>query len=598
MSLRTQRIILVSLLLLTAALSFAGCFIIFNWYAHAEEGGLFISWDRSGPQRDFLVALTLVISAIASASRQVRIAILGVIFAIGAYLLWALRVKPEWLPDPSRLSQHLTFFHVHFPGSHWWHPVILSLLCLLLIWAVLLAFDKAAAVGGAVALDRAAESRRGRIALAATLGWAVGVAIFFSRYPVTGLAPWPMRPAPSVSFEERLLTKVPAWRWYGTSLLDDFGPYYFLPAEMLIWISRDGRKAAYVGRGPGLSGKRYVVVGKDRGPAFDWIDSITFSPDGSAMGYLAREGKRSFAVVGGRKGPDFDYVHSLTFSQDGRRFAYVGRRSGKDHAVLDGQIGPEFDFNSVSFHPFRCDGKWEYQAQRDSRYFKLVEGEAPVECPKGPCFTFFSADCSLSAELRYLGEKESIVFAGKTIDCEECRFPRFTPDGKLAYIHGPPSHHSLVIDGKAGEGFSGEIEPPVFSRDGNTFAYQVTGYPTSLVVVGTRKGPGFDHISGLAISNDGKTVAYSAAEKRCAFVMVNDRKGPEYDWVTGPLISPDGTKVAYRAWQGYREFIVVNDREGEKFNWVSDPVFSPDGTKLAFAASQGREIWWKVVPIP
>jgi Tol biopolymer transport system component len=192
------------------------------------------------------------------------------------------------------------------------------------------------------------------------------------------------------------------------------------------------------------------------------------------------------------------------------------------------------------------------------------------------------------------------VLHGRTIKILEGQRPRFSPDGRLTYVHGLPSHHSLVIDGKAGEEFSylNEIEPPVFSRDGSTFAYQVVAYPKSLVVVGTKKGPAFEHIPYLQVSNDGKTVAYSVFDKGSAFVMVNDHKGPEYDWVGAPVISPDGTKVACRAWQGYREFIVVNDRKGETFNWVSDPVFSPDGIKLAYAASKGREIWWKVVNIP
>ena len=40
----------------------------------------------------------------------------------------------------------------------------------------------------------------------------------------------------------------------------------------------------------------------------------SFSPDGSEMGHLAREGNRRFAVVGSKKGPDFDEVQNLMFS--------------------------------------------------------------------------------------------------------------------------------------------------------------------------------------------------------------------------------------------------------------------------------------------
>lgn len=685
MSHRTQRNTLISLLLLTAALSFAGCLIDHIEFARASRAfGTLCRWDYSVPSRDFRVAVALLIGAVALVSRRgtklllipasvlagvlslpaiaglfldperemrwflevllslvlcagalywlqkerrERIALLGVVYALSDYLLWALMEKPDRFRYPSRDSEPLTFFFDHFAQSRAWHPVVLALLFLLLVWVVKQALDEAAARRGTTVLDAASGVRRRGIVLAATVAWTFAVAVFVSRHPITGLVMVMTRVAPNASFDERLLTKVSFWKWYTTPLRDYFSVRN-VPDGARIWLSPDRRKAVYISRDvtPGAS-KQCVMAGDEKGPRFDQVSAITFSPDGSQMGYLARQGKQWFAVVGGRKGPAFEQVRYLTFSRDGRHHAYVAKRNRKEFVVADGQIGPEFDL--VFFPHFRCDGKWEYEAERDGRRFKLVEGAPSARCPGYPCGTYFSADCSSSAEVKYLGEKKVIVFAGKagpefehlsffrfspdgskvaygvsmdhglqvvlhgkTIESFQGQVPEFSPDGRLTYWTGG----ALVVDGKAGEVFSG-VESPLFSRDGKVFAYRAEVGTRYLVVVGPKKGPTFDRIPHLAISNDGKTVAYTAFQAGRAFVMVNDRKGPEYDWLGGPVINPDGTHVAYRAWRRYREFVVVNHREGPQFDWVSDPVFSPDGTKVAYAARQGREFWWKVMDV-
>ena len=507
-----------------------------------------ILWDHTGPNRDFLVAFTLVLSAIESAFRRSRNALFAQLFAIGTYLLWALR-HADWVGDPlylSRLSQHLTFLSVHFPGSHWWHAAILPLLLLLLIWTIKQAWDERIASRDARSRQPSTEVRSGRIFLLATGAWVFAVTVFFIRFPVAGLAPWPIRPAPKVSFQERLLTKVSAWAWYSTSLVDDLSPRSLLPYA-LVRISPDGTRAAYIARKLGLSHEEAVVLSDDRGPQYQFIYSMEFSPDGSSLGYLARTGMRSFAVVNGKKGPDFDAVESLVFSPDGRRSAYVGTASRKVQAVINGQIGPAFD--SISGLHFRCDGYCIYEAFQGRDNFDVIEGQEPVSVPVHLGENIFDKDCPTLADVRYTENGKSASFAGG------------------------------------------------LSREVSANAYVVRGPVTSQVVVGGKRGPSFDRIPYFEVSDNGKTVVYSVFDKRRSFVMVNDHKGTEYDWVGRPVISPDGTTVAFRVWNRYREFIAVNNREGTEFNWVSDPIFSPDGAKLAFAASKGREIWWKVLEV-
>jgi hypothetical protein len=52
------------------------------------------------------------------------------------------------------------------------------------------------------------------------------------------------------------------------------------------------------------------------------------------------------------------------------------------------------------------------------------------------------------------------------------------------------------------------------------------------------------------------------------------------------------------AWMVLLGFVVVGDKESELFDEVWSPRFSPDGLNVVFGARVGRQLWWKVMPIP
>ena len=317
------------------------------------------------PKHDLLVAAALVITAFLI-FRHRRIAILGVLIAVGEYSYWALTARRwlqgspffPWGVSTNFVPQHFTYIFIHFPNSNIRHVIVLSLLVPLLIWTIKQALDDSATARDALIGKSGGGAWTHRIALIATLAWAIGAAVFFNRHPVIGLAPQMVSIAPKVSFAEHRLVKVPRWDWYTTPLPNDpptvlQEALHTLPndlpsAQSSVWIRPDGNEAAYIGHDPGVSGKQYAVIGDYRGPKFDEIKSITYSPNGDAVGYIACEGRRWFTVVGGKKGPDLEDVRSLIFSPDGRRFAYNGTfLEGKRHFVADGQIEPGFESVSL-----------------------------------------------------------------------------------------------------------------------------------------------------------------------------------------------------------------------------------------------------------
>jgi len=85
----------------------------------------------------------------------------------------------------------------------------------------------------------------------------------------------------------------------------------------------------------GQEGKRYYNV-----------HSVIFTPDSKNIAYIATntDGK-IFAVVAGQEGkPYYDIdSSSLTFSPDGKYVAYVAKKRGKMFVVVNGSVGNQYD---------------------------------------------------------------------------------------------------------------------------------------------------------------------------------------------------------------------------------------------------------------
>ena len=119
---------------------------------------------------------------------------------------------------------------------------------------------------------------------------------------------------------------------------------------------------------------RVIVDGKE-GKAYAQVrgDSILFSPNKTAMAYVAGDGNKNFVVVDGKEGSAFDGVDDLRFSSKSV-LAYRARRGTEYFVVVgDKTWGPYADVKpkSLVFSPdgkvaawaaFGADGNWQVLA--------------------------------------------------------------------------------------------------------------------------------------------------------------------------------------------------------------------------------------------
>lgn len=110
-------------------------------------------------------------------------------------------------------------------------------------------------------------------------------------------------------------------------------------------------------------GKWFIVSGDIRGTEFDFVGDPVLSPDGKLIAYKAFEGEnigyvlnynekiyksftpkgKWFIVVGDNKGEAFDAVGTPVFSPDGKQIAYAANKEQKWFVLVGNTKGEEFD---------------------------------------------------------------------------------------------------------------------------------------------------------------------------------------------------------------------------------------------------------------
>lgn len=86
-------------------------------------------------------------------------------------------------------------------------------------------------------------------------------------------------------------------------------------------------------------GKARMVINGEKGPAYDQISPLIFSPDGRRTLYMAKQGEQWTMVTDGKEGTFYDGVALPTFSPDAARTAFLAKTAQGWTVCVDGQEG-------------------------------------------------------------------------------------------------------------------------------------------------------------------------------------------------------------------------------------------------------------------
>ncbi len=296
----------------------------------------------------------------------------------------------------------------------------------------------------------------------------------------------------------------------------------------------------------GVEGNLYKSI-----QTYEWPD--VFSPDSKRTAYVGEKSeKQNVAVLDGVEGKAYEYIDDLQFSPDSNRILYRASRDGSSFVVVDGVEGPKFDYFSLfpSGHFSPDSQRVTYRACRKSGYHTMVvdsiAGTEYEEIEFHPMC--FSPDSTHLAYVAKIGEKQCVVEDGKEGALYNAiEQPRYSPDGKLAYVAWKDDGDVTVCGGK--EIAQGRA---VFSPNWQHSAYAV------------RRGLKW------TVVHDGKNGL---------------QHGLGETWRTKIFFSPDSRRMGYYASQGRQiEFVVVDGVQSIRHQIVEvgDTIFSPDSKHVAY----------------
>ncbi|MFL6253745.1 MAG: WD40 repeat domain-containing protein, partial [Pyrinomonadaceae bacterium] len=270
-------------------------------------------------------------------------------------------------------------------------------------------------------------------------------------------------------------------------------------------FSPDGRHYAYIAsrKVVGDDSEKFLVVtdGKE-GKLYDYVTSVTYTPDGAHLLYVAydRARRKSFLVRDGEEVAAYDNLpdtSGMHFSHDGKRMYFRLRKEegGKDGLVVDGRAYFYDDIKDVEFSP---DSRLSvFKAQRGRGWVMVVDGaESELYEPDGEKGeVVWSRDERLAfsregGRVAYVGRKsgkEFVVLDGAIVGAtyDSVANLNFTPDGRhVVYTAQRAGKSLVVVDGVEGREYDAFITAGQYEHEGKL---NVEG-PASLSIL-ARRGP-------------------------------------------------------------------------------------------------------------
>jgi len=398
-------------------------------------------------------------------------------------------------------------------------------------------------------------------------------------------------------------------------------------------FSPDSQHLAYLSR---ITNKWCIVLDGVDGPPFFQFNETTkeywpfvFSPDSTRLAYVASNEKgKQYVVVDGVEGPLFDQVlhHSFSFCDDSKHYIYAARRERQGIVVKDGKeilkaedvLSPVQSFGSTmigsTFGPFlSSDGsRFACVIQRNGKWIAVVDGKESPPWDSisdlsllGPS-AGFSADGLHFTYVGDLGENHFVVLDEKINTNSWYYCAVFSPDSKhSAFVRateraGASSATCLVLDGKPGKQFQGEIKNITFSPDGKKVAYKVGAWRADEFVV-VHGGEEFDDYAAdgdIVFSPDSHHLAFHGRKNAQSYFVVDGQPYLKSDDRYGGSLSsyftfsPDSKRWGFISQHKDQKYAVICGVEYGPFYHLGIPdeeeyiYFSPDSRHFAFIATR------------
>jgi hypothetical protein len=293
-----------------------------------------------------------------------------------------------------------------------------------------------------------------------------------------------------------------------------------------------------------------------------------FSPDSKRSIYAAESDKgRWVAVVDGIEGKAYDFVESVQFSPDSRRFLHEASRGGDSFVVVDGVEGPAFSRVSLF-----SDGGVHFSP--DSKRVAYIAYPKPLK--------------------KFAKMMVVDGVAGKEYDDIEFVPQIFSPDSRhFGYVAKIGVKQCIVIDGHESPLFD-RIGYLRFSSDGKHTAYSASRGNEVVTLCDGKEvakaagafSPDWQHLVYIAPRGRGWTVVRDGKD--------GARHTVGETWRTQLFFSPDSQRLAYRASQAREiEFVVVDGIQSIRYQLVDvgNPIFSPDSKHFAYWAAPASGKW-------